>query len=498
MNVTLIDDLEYKQETLEKLFIHSLDSQDIRKNAIDLFLDPEIRMKYLEMFYDKEPGQFNELISCINGMYFFSRANSVKEYITQIANNDRIPLIYRIECSKNLGEDGYTIINCLCNHETFKYLPTPIRTDIVLYVMNITKTTQKYKEESLFYFCSILNDTRIDNLYRFKLIQKLENLFKDELFDYYVKESCYQFVTCRYNHMSYRVICCQYIFQKCKELYDFSNTFLLEIASDPLIDEDIRADACDILLGYGTSENVEKARMILFVIGGGDRMRNNVFKNSQNVHNHSIESSVEKIIEYISSYVSKKSYTFDKVKDELEEMIKNHEKYTILKDSITRITIDRAIYGRLNYTLSAIITKMWSYIQDSEYKEELEKRLIEELVESYNKCSSGYVSRIVNTISGFGEMSVQISFEDQIVSVLESRLNKQIYEEEEKDIDLILEEMTLPVRFYDKRGNFLKFFRKNISIIREEMYTEFKEYITSQDFDLYFRKAISHYEGCSF
>ena len=55
--------------------------------------------------------------------------------------------------------------------------------------------------------------------------------------------------------------------------------------------------------------------------------------------------------------------------------------------------------------------------------------------------------------------------------------------------------MILPVRFYDKRGNFLKFFRKNISFIREEMYLEFKDDITSPDFDLYFRKAISHYEG---
>ena len=491
MNVTLINDLEeLKIETTEVVVDYNLSLQDIRKNAIDLFLDSNTRMKYLELFYQRDCDQFNELISCINGMYFFSRTNSIKEYITQIAHNEHIPLIYRIECSKNLNEDGFEIINLLCKHRLFKCLPTPIRTETVIYIMN-----EKYKEESLVYFCEILNDSYIDNLYRFKLIQRLEYLFKDELFDYYIKECCYQFITCRSNHISYRVICCQYIFQKCKELHDFSNSFLLEVASDPLVDEDIRADACDILLGYGTNENVEKARMILFVIGGGDRMRNNVFKNSQNVHNQAIESSVEKIIEFISAYTSMNQYTFDKVKEEIEEKIKNHEKYEILKESIVRITIDRATYGRLNYTLSAIITKMWSYIQDSEYRDELEKRLFEELIESNNKCSSGYVSRIVNTISGFGEMSVQIGFEDQIVSVLENRLNKKIEEEDEKDIDLILEEMILPVRFYDKRGNFLKFFRKNISFIREEMYLEFKDDITSPDFDLYFRKAISHYEG---
>ena len=65
----------------------------------------------------------------------------------------------------------------------------------------------------------------------------------------------------------------------------------------------------------------------------------------------------------------------------------------------------------------------------------------------------------------------------------------------DKDCDTILDEMTLPVRFYDKRGTFLHFFRTNISKIREEMYDEFKEYISSEDYDLYFRKAIMHYEG---
>ena len=239
--------------------------------------------------------------------------------------------------------------------------------------------------------------------------------------------------------------------------------------------------------------------MILFVIGGGERIRNNIFKNSQNVHNHAIESSVETLIEYISTYIPSrvKPYTFEKAKEELEKCITNQDKYDkkILEQAIIRITIDRAVYGRLHFSLYQIITKMWTFIQDSEYKQELENRLLEELIDSNNKCSSGYVSRIVNTISGFGEVSLRISFEDQIVSVLEIRLNAKIMTEAEDVADKILDEMTLPVRFYDKRGTFLKFFRTHISKIREEMYQEFREYITDQDYDLFFRKAIMHYEG---
>ena len=38
-------------------------------------------------------------------------------------------------------------------------------------------------------------------------------------------------------------------------------------------------------------------------------------------------------------------------------------------------------------------------------------------------CSSGFCSRLVNVISGFGELSIRISFEDQIVSNFTGRLN---------------------------------------------------------------------------
>jgi hypothetical protein len=495
---TICIDSEDDEEII--LFDPTLGSQYVRKYATDLFIPLSTRILYLEQFCKNEPDQFGELISCISGMYGFSRTIALKEYISEISRSENFPIIYRIDCAKQLGEDGYTIIHTLCTHTQFVFLPSPIRVETVIYLMKYRKT-EEYKKDARVFFCEIVNDIHIDPLYRFRLIQRLENDFKiTDDFYFYANEASQQFVESPYNHIVYRVICCQYIFQKCEShLFPYTNDFLLHTASSPDIDEDIRADACDILLAYGTPENVENARMILFVIGGGERIRNNIFKNSQNVHNHAIESSVETLIEYISTYIPTtiKPYTFEKAKEELEDKIKNQEKYdkTILQQAIIRITIDRAVYGRLHLGLSQIVTKMWNFIQDSPYREELENRLLEELIDSNNKCSSGYVSRIVNTISGFGEMSLQISFEDQIVSVLERRLNAKIMEESDETAEKILDEMTLPVRFYDKRGSFLKFFRTHISAIREDMYKEFKDYITDQDYDLFFRKAIMHYEG---
>ena len=507
-----VDDNTDSEDEEVFIFNPDVETSQIRRHAMDLFSPLEIRLQYLELFYNRDPTQFSELISCINGMYSFSRTVSLKAYVIGIAWSALIPIVYRIDCAKNVNDDGYPILNQLCHDPLFAFEPTPIRVETVLYLMKIglkeekkekekepQEDIKKYRENARNFFCEIVNDVHVDCLYRFKLIQRLENDFKDDLFHYYADVAALRFVESHHNHLVYRVICCQYMFQKCDApLHIFANEFLLHIASLPDINEDIRADACDILLAYGTPENVENARMILFVLGGGERARHNIFKNSQNVHNQAVEESVEKMIEYISTFVPRtvSPYTFEKAKDDLTELIKaepDDAKRTILENAMIRITIDRAIYGRFNLSLAHIIAKMWTYIQDSPHRDELQKRLLEELIDSNNKCSSGYVSRIVNTLSGFGDMSLQISFEDQIITVLEIRLNTEIMNDENADI--ILDEMTLPVRFFEKRGTFLKFFRTHISCIREEMYEEFKEYVNTYDYDMYFRKAIMHYEG---
>ena len=38
-------------------------------------------------------------------------------------------------------------------------------------------------------------------------------------------------------------------------------------------------------------------------------------------------------------------------------------------------------------------------------------------------CSSGFLGRLVNTLSGFGQLSIRISFDDQLISNFVGRLN---------------------------------------------------------------------------
>jgi hypothetical protein len=62
-------------------------------------------------------------------------------------------------------------------------------------------------------------------------------------------------------------------------------------------------------------------------------------------------------------------------------------------------------------------------------------------------------------------------------------------------IDKILEEMTIPVRFFEKRQTFLFFFRKNFPIIYDDLYREYEKEVDYTTFDLYMRKAVIKYVG---
>lgn len=211
--------------------------------------------------------------------------------------------------------------------------------------------------------------------------------------------------------------------------------------------------------------------------------------------------------------------------------------------SLNRIEIDRSTY--LGSTLSRILVKIWSYILSNEFKDELIKRLLQELEEMSGTCSSGFIGRLINTLSGFGDLTINISFEDQLVSNFIGRLNsytrkimdssspfyndklydvlelmirnmdipkikpiKELINEhlknnKEQKIDFAIEyfseqvinEMTINSNNYQDRRHFLLFFRTYLPLLREELYGEFKDYLNDFEFDLTIRKAISLYEG---
>ena len=321
----------------------------------------------------------------------------------------------------------------------------------------------------------------------------------------------------------YRILAGQYLLQKCKITSLCKRKIeriLMGFAQDPNLDYDLRADSADTLLQLGSKASKKASREIIILLGRQNRNVRTIFENAQNTHVIEIEKSIIEVLEFLTTLPlkthNKLPITFEYVKKSIEKMLEKKEKEEEKKEearsatgaelqskeekiqiALNRIAMDRTLYGKFNCTLANILLKVWTYISDHKCENEMRKRLLEELLDMSGKCTTGFVGRLVNVISGFGKFNLRISFSDQIIANLQGRLNARIraIEDEEFKGDILAEMSLVPSRFKDRK-NFLKFFRENMLSIREQMYLEFREYIDDPSFDLFFRKAIMSYEGC--
>tara|TARA_A100001015_G_C14655743_1_gene581028 strand:+ start:46 stop:681 length:636 start_codon:yes stop_codon:yes gene_type:complete len=185
----------------------------------------------------------------------------------------------------------------------------------------------------------------------------------------------------------------------------------------------------------------------------------------------------------------------------LEDEIKLlQQKLDSIQIALNRINIDRGLYGNSNLSLKSILLYLYNYIHNHEHEDTLVQRLKEELEEAGGKCSTGYIHRLMNVLSGFDNFSIKIGWDDEIIGKLSGRLNKLVNDIDDDDLKQeILYEMTMNKdnELID-RSNFLKLFRENIGSIKSDIWEDVKNDIDQTDFELYFRKAMSVYEGIDF
>jgi hypothetical protein len=567
-DVTLIADLQSSVEE-SKTIIIDRDQESLSELIVDLSLPIETRIQGIETYFANfGQEESNEIINRLSMMYTMSGTKILEKYLYAMCMKCKISTFLKITAAKSLcyfnpeKELGYKALDTVC--KDMEDVATPCQIEAVCLLMLHTT----YKKQSLQYFCNIINNLKLDCDYRYKTILSLENK-EIPARVYFIKESALLFFKNQNNRTLYRILAGQYLIQKTKikgkELEQTELT-LMSFAQDPDLDYNLRADAADVVLQLGSEENKKTAREIIMMLGRQDGDVKTIFDNAQNVHVDEIEQSVLEALEFLSGISMKTlsgvpgtaQITFEYVKKHIEEELekskpkepkrktkkykeekKNYdEKEDKIKISLNRIYMDRALYSNYNCSLLHILLKIWTYLSTHESCEDMKNRLLEELIDMSGTCSSGFASRLVNVISGYGDFNLTISWRDQIVANFTGRLNaraRDIASEEhiqkngklynfrecnyigcdvenddyrsddaqhkkkllnmlEKFQENVLEEMTVNSNEFAARKNFLKFFRKNMLGIRQELYEEFKEHIPDTDFDLYFRAAIATYE----
>lgn len=170
-----------------------------------------------------------------------------------------------------------------------------------------------------------------------------------------------------------------------------------------------------------------------------------VYDDTQNVHNHKINETVIESVKNIMDHTTTPA-PLVLVERELAAYYPDYHKHKEkIQSSINRIRSDPSKF-KGEITIAQVFDRIISIISSSRHKEEMWKRLGEELVEMNQLCATGHLSRIVNVIQGFDdvpqEFQIKMDPKDEIYANISNYITMQI--QESGEADKLLESMIDP------------------------------------------------------
>lgn len=498
---------------------------DIKEAVLDFSLSLKTRLNCVSDFFATYGWDSTlDLVSRLNSMFELSPIASLKTYIYNIGVNTEIDPFIRSTIAPVLIKTnkqemfGFEIIEKVYP-DISEQVGTPYKIQLLTDLLNSDK--EKFVNLGLEYYKTIMCETKISSKFKITSILSLESKIENKTDRVRIlTDLCLCFFNSDIEELQYRIISAQRLFTIGYTNKSFERK-LYKLAKSEQTPYNHRADIADMLIRYASDFYKTRAKKIITTLGRVETKEATfgLYGNAQNVHNEEIEKSVQEGIAFLETMGgSQLSYeaTEKEIKEEMTRTNVDEKTRENVQASLDRIYMDSGLYSKFTRKLSQILVKVWHYStvhshpllqsqtkttpeQNQERTNAIRKRLIEELAEMSGTCSSGFVSRLVNVLSGFGDFAIRISWGDQVYGGVSGRLGKRIREMDDLDKqEKILGEMTIPSNDYDLRSNFLDFFASCISEIKCEMYEEFKAYLNETDFDLYFRKAVLKYETGEF
>ena len=530
------------------ILIEDWDSMDMEeepdemRQTIETIFNPDIentnRIDALNKLFRMDSDDGNMTLSVINHTLSTRPGSHILDTVLETISQSNFPV-----------ENSYRLIHMLfisypsrrndilddMNRMINTRLPTPMRANLIKYlIMN-----ESHQITGLNRAKELVMDGDIDIEFRLRFILDLHTIRMPNMADFHLEKKMYEgwskailmtFIRSPYIQTSHRVIVANILLGKYsldRDESDIILSFLLGIGRDRHEDYNTRADALDIVVStarrLGHHELYIDANAELHALGitrGGQR---DIYGNAQNVHEKSIVQSALKVLEYIENKVETITIEdFDTVRDAImnyiwsqkpakpnveskedpvyQEYKKNKSMYKKKADavsySLTRISLDYVVYGMKNRTLRDILCMMWGYINQHQYKDELIKRLEEELIDASGLCSTGHAFRLLNIISGYDEIGIGISIEDEFMAKVQKMLNEYIMGMEK--VDDVLGEMTEKGESLIGKDTYRRFVSNALTNPESKIWDEFSDRIDHTDFNIYMRKVMMKYDDEDF
>lgn len=432
--------------------------------------------------------------------------DDIKKIKTEISSFDNMPTLFAGINTSTFGMSSYKVKNPFLKIVAIaknKETSWEDRTQAIRYMQRIPHIHRiKYCIECAI---SIITDDRylLDNRYHF--FSNNEKIIK---LDYEIVNACHHFFFFNFemfrSPLVYRVLSAQYLLTQFPiGTYDVESvqSFLIDVAKDVNAEINYRAECADILdrAGYGDAKTIGTETIIELGELYNDNKLKTIYTNMQNVHDLSV---TKQVIDTLRNLI--KMTKTERNSEEVYNCITNRKFYTNSdmdgsdnekrKDAIVevfqRIIIDTARYEGL--PMSEIMMLVWEKIATSENKDELERRLVDEMYEMHKTCSTGHLSRLINVLSGFYDdiQPIKISYKEQLRSNVFARYTASIRTLSQQEQDDITNEMTSECKssIEDLIFSYSP---------RDELYDEFVKdgFITIEEFDEVYRKSERDFFG---
>lgn len=335
-----------------------------------------------------------------------------------------------------------------------------------------------------------------------------------------------------------RLLSAEYIYQlenQKHELWYPARDFIVKLALDKNESVFMRSEAADVLKRKITDEDFDIGTIVINELGSLYQQNRvaTIYTNAQNAHNEAITESVMNVVRTLSNDPKinppKKIENLgnnsllgfssaNKPEDRLLTSADIYSKIIALPDEIIdssgnnvpntkKQKIDAAFQHILIYPsryegicLSDILVFVWRKIdqQSPEIKIELEKRLMDELFDMDQTCGTGYLTRIINTLSGYIQeenLQIKMNINDQLRANIFARLGKSLRVLSMKDQDIILAEISSEDSKKEASIEFLEL----CSDIKDELNKEFVEtkLINKESFEEIYKKCSNDFIGLS-
>ncbi len=282
--------------------------------------------------------------------------------------------------------------------------------------------------------------------------------------------------------------------------------YILDVADDKNESIYARSECADILLTLGEGNEIIFGEQVIEELGDlyNENKNKTIYTNAQNAHNETINENTRNIVRALyKEYLKTKSYndliktSYEDIYKELsiidnsEEGAKADGKQDKIHSFFYRVMTDPFRFERLS--LSDIVLLVYNKIStfSEEIKPEIMKRLLEEILDCDNTCTTGYFTRIVNTLNGFineKDMCFNINPKDELRSVIFARINRNIRALPEKTRESVLD--AIEEGKFDVFEEFMDYYSPE-----DEIKKEYKGLIEEEEFNILFNRCVKEFIG---